>query len=506
MKRCQKCSRTFPDENQKFCTFDGGLLMADQPAFDPNRTILAPQMDSIPTPPRPPAPAPPPVPKPPVQPKPPERDLSETIVAYRPEPIPQPPSSGRQTSSDLTPPPGMGAQTSSDLVPPPGVNIEPMSSDTVYAAAPTSRELPPLPMAAPPAPEPPAPPVQPPAPPVQPPPPPVQPAPPVQPPAPVVPPPPPVQPPPPPVQPPPSAESAPLPPEPVPAVVSPQPAPTAPAKKKRRILPWIIAFLVLILLGVAGIGVAGYIFRAEIQEFLKPYLGSKESPTPTPANGNSNTNSSNINTNGANTNSTANTNSAPPTPQPPAYNPPADAVQFTNSKDSLEGDPADRFVGFSFYYPKTWTKDPKAGVKGDTAFAKVDRQTDGGLGERAVVRPYPSKGSYDADTAVFAEQIAVITKPLQSSGYEEVSKRETTLNTYKAYDVHFKGEFKSGDQSLPYWGRIIFLPPQSPNEKNGVAIVLLATSNAQGVTSADDVGVKDELKMILDSFRLAIKP
>jgi hypothetical protein len=40
MKRCPKCSRTFPDESQKFCTFDGGLLISD-PAFDPNVTIQA---------------------------------------------------------------------------------------------------------------------------------------------------------------------------------------------------------------------------------------------------------------------------------------------------------------------------------------------------------------------------------------------------------------------------------------------------------------------------------
>lgn len=39
MKRCPKCSRSFPDDNQKFCTIDGGLLvLADKP-FDPNATI-----------------------------------------------------------------------------------------------------------------------------------------------------------------------------------------------------------------------------------------------------------------------------------------------------------------------------------------------------------------------------------------------------------------------------------------------------------------------------------
>ena len=40
MKSCPKCNRTFPDEGQKFCTFDGGLLIAPQ-TFDPNATIRA---------------------------------------------------------------------------------------------------------------------------------------------------------------------------------------------------------------------------------------------------------------------------------------------------------------------------------------------------------------------------------------------------------------------------------------------------------------------------------
>lgn len=44
MKSCPKCNRTFPDEGQKFCTFDGGLLIAPQ-AFDPNATIRATSID-----------------------------------------------------------------------------------------------------------------------------------------------------------------------------------------------------------------------------------------------------------------------------------------------------------------------------------------------------------------------------------------------------------------------------------------------------------------------------
>lgn len=44
MKTCPKCNRTFPDEGQKFCTFDGGLLIAPQ-TFDPNTTMRATSID-----------------------------------------------------------------------------------------------------------------------------------------------------------------------------------------------------------------------------------------------------------------------------------------------------------------------------------------------------------------------------------------------------------------------------------------------------------------------------
>ena len=56
MKSCPKCNRTFPDETQKFCTFDGGLLISSQP-FDPNATVRTTSAE-VATP--PPAPPPPP--------------------------------------------------------------------------------------------------------------------------------------------------------------------------------------------------------------------------------------------------------------------------------------------------------------------------------------------------------------------------------------------------------------------------------------------------------------
>ena len=38
MKHCPKCGRTFPDESQKFCTVDGGVLIGE-PTVDPNATV-----------------------------------------------------------------------------------------------------------------------------------------------------------------------------------------------------------------------------------------------------------------------------------------------------------------------------------------------------------------------------------------------------------------------------------------------------------------------------------
>src|SRR5688500_7299730 len=41
MKRCTICKRTYPDDNQKFCTLDGSSLVSADQGFDPNATIIS---------------------------------------------------------------------------------------------------------------------------------------------------------------------------------------------------------------------------------------------------------------------------------------------------------------------------------------------------------------------------------------------------------------------------------------------------------------------------------
>ena len=68
MKRCPKCNRSYPDDNQKFCTLDGGLLMSADQGFDPNATIVSTSNLTEPTPAAPPV------------------DLNRTVVSTPPPP------------------------------------------------------------------------------------------------------------------------------------------------------------------------------------------------------------------------------------------------------------------------------------------------------------------------------------------------------------------------------------------------------------------------------------
>jgi hypothetical protein len=106
MKRCPKCSRTFPDDNQKFCTIDGGFLIAGE-SFDPNATISGSANLSLPT-------APPP--ENPVSNRP--QDFGETIAGSAPTAVlprnKETGPTGAPTSANLPP-----TQPSAPLPPPP---------------------------------------------------------------------------------------------------------------------------------------------------------------------------------------------------------------------------------------------------------------------------------------------------------------------------------------------------------------------------------------------------
>jgi hypothetical protein len=188
----------------------------------------------------------------------------------------------------------------------------------------------------------------------------------------------------------------------------------------------------------------------------------------------------------------------------PPYSPPADAVQFVNSKGKLDGKLAEHYVDFSFYYPQNWQKDPKAGVAGAVNFAKVERRLPPDFTqENFAVGWYSSAGSTDGDRAAFPGLAANLSSQFARGfqEYKKVSEGPTKAGEYDGYEFRFESISRNTEHGdIKIWGRVIFLPP-TDGGKNGVTLLMLATSLAPELKTVNDVGVKGELPMMLESFR-----
>jgi hypothetical protein len=195
-------------------------------------------------------------------------------------------------------------------------------------------------------------------------------------------------------------------------------------------------------------------------------------------------------------------------PEPPPYSPPADAVEFVNSKDHLDGQLAEHYVDFSFYYPNRWQKDPTAGKPGARNFAQVERRLPPDFTqENFAVAWNSSVGPVSENRALFhtlAQNLGVQFEK-KFPDYRKVSEGETKVGVYDGYEFRFESlspNTAKGDLKL--WGRVVFLPPQD-DSKNGVTLLMLATSLAPELKTVNDVGKKGELPMLLESFRIGKK-
>jgi hypothetical protein len=447
MKRCQKCSRTYPDENQKFCTFDGGLLLHEQPpteTFDPNLTVRATSKEL--TPPTDPIPA------------------SEALTSMQLPKMDQTIAdfgTGAFNRAGTTPPSG---QTVADMPTPPefGATVD-LSQASVPPPANATVDLSQAPVPTPPAnatvdlssfPAPPAP----------------------------------------------SAELPAIPG--VPTAPPPSPVVTAAPAKKRSALPWILAVVVVLLVVGGGGATAGYFF------WLKPFLANRQPKAPVVLPSRTPDQNPDVN---ANASPTPNSNpSSTPTPGVEQFVPPAGSVKFSNSKDTLDGKLAEHYVDFSFYYPESWSRDPAAGVAGAASFVKVERRLPPDLTqENVAIGWYDSKGTFAADKDDFPRLVTILEgKQLKSfPNYRKLSEGPTKVNSLDAYEIRFEGLSKdTAHGDIKFWGRVIFLPRGVEGDKSGVTLFLFTTSLAPELTSGDDVGEKGELPLILKSFRFGVSP
>jgi hypothetical protein len=443
MKRCPKCNRTFTTNTQKFCTHDGGVLEAVNIGQETVR-IDAPQFDkNAPT-------------------KAISRDLvPENTAEFDPFKTVMSRPEGTvavspQDTQDISPP--------STTLPPTPAPLPPIESAPTSPIAPRTSE--PLP---PPVPRPaftPAPPSTPPAQPTQ-----------------------------------RLMGSGPIAPsEPLQPSLAPSPAQqtVAPAIARKSKLPLVLGILaVLLLIGAGGLG-AAYFFlvRPMLAQRKRIVIEKPKPPTkaPTPI---IETTPSDI----GKTNKTV-------APDPPPYAPPADAVEFVNSSKNLDGQLAEHYVDFSFYYPNRWQKDPTAGVRGARNFVQVERSLPPNFTQENFAVAWNSSVAPVAENhALFHTLAETLGAQFAKKfpGYRKVSEGETKVGVYDGYEFRFEGSsLNTAKGDLKLWGRVIFLPPQD-DSKNGVTLLMLATSLAPELRSVDDIGVKGELPMMLESFRFGKK-
>jgi hypothetical protein len=276
-----------------------------------------------------------------------------------------------------------------------------------------------------------------------------------------------------------------------------QPSAAPRAKKKSR-LPLVLGILVvLIVFGGAALG-AVYWFVA------RPMLAARKvvvADTPLPP------------TQAPTPNIEATPNEVSKTapnvvPEPPAYSPAADAVQFVNSKENLDGQLAEHYLDFSFYYPERWQKDPTAGVPGARNFVQVERRLPPDFTQENFAVAWNSSAAPVAENRALFHTLAENLGPQMAKkipGYHKVSEGETKAGVYDGYEFRFEGVSKdTAKGDLKLWGRVIFLPPQNGG-KDGVTLLMLTTSLAPELKSVNDVGAKGELPMMLQSFRFGKK-
>src|SRR6185369_16961673 len=307
------------------------------------------------------------------------------------------------------------------------------------------------------------------------------------------PPPPPTQPPPPVTQQPAAAPAAEV------ATAGPAPATgaAAPAKKKSK-MPLIIAGVLLVLFLGAGALAAGFFFV--VKPRLDQMKAQKETP---PVETNTNSNVS------INTNTETKPVEQNPTPEVDNYTPPLGTTAFENSSERLDGKLAEHYFDFSFYYPESWQKDAKAGVPGASSFVKVERRLPPDFTqENFTVGWYTSSGTYDGDLPNYPRRVEEFSSALSKNipEYRKVSEGPTTVNKMKAYEFRWTGFSKGTDKGdLQLWGRVIFLPTGKEGDSAGATLTMLSTNLATELTSVDDLGVKGEAPVILDSFRFGKK-
>lgn len=197
-------------------------------------------------------------------------------------------------------------------------------------------------------------------------------------------------------------------------------------------------------------------------------------------------------------NSSAAENAAPSTPA---------TITFKNDAENLSDTLKKHYAGFSFDYPDHWELIEAGQSKDATNFVKVERSLpDHSKGdftlESFAVSYFSPAGDAKKDAASFPQLAQQLSAQLQKGfpDYKKVSEGKTKINGLDGYEFRFQSHFaKTARAPVTVWGRVVLLP--DPNSKKGVTLTMLASSLAPEIKSAEDVGEKGQLPVIMKSFQ-----
>ncbi len=257
-----------------------------------------------------------------------------------------------------------------------------------------------------------------------------------------------------------------------------------------------------LMLAIAGVFVLLLVVGGAVGTYF--YLNKDKTTAPATNDGGGVSINPTLNSNSSNPN--GNTNTGPSLNNKPAQAPP-NSIKFENSQATLDGKLAEHYVDFYFFYPQSWQKSAKAGVAGAANFVEVERRLPPDYTqENITISWYDSKGTVEADLAgklpaLIKESDANLAKNYPE--YQKVSEGKTTINGIDGYEFRFKAISRGTDKGdINIWGRVVYLPPGDEESTKGVTLYMLTTSLAPELERIEDVGVKGELPMILNSFTL----
>ena len=191
-----------------------------------------------------------------------------------------------------------------------------------------------------------------------------------------------------------------------------------------------------------------------------------------------------------------------------------ESVEYVSSSLGLKGKLKENYVDFAFTVPSGWELTEDGRSASAQNFVKVERglkdekKGDFTL-ENFAVGYFSTSGNPAKDAANYPALVKQLSGQFEKGfvgeglkGYKKVSEGKTKIGNLDAYEFRFECKHTPPNQvPLTLWGRVVLLP--KPKTQKGVALIMLASSQATEIKSARDVGEKGQLPSILKTFKFA---